>query len=383
LSWPAVRVIAFIEGLSPVYVPSGHLVFGRDNGLFAAAFDATRLVLTGRASRILDGVRSDGNDMMFAVALDGTLAYVPNITNDARLMWFDRQGRSRPLDAEVRPYSHPRISPDGTRVVVTISRQSGNELWLYDAVRGTRVRLTAGGNLSRAVWSADGKRITFQREGKLHSMSADGSDEPQIVIGPDDARVARTPDNVSTNLFPLGWSHDGRVLIFSVPAPVTNRDVWMLRDDGTATPFLATPRDERAATFSPDGRWVVYAAKETGREEQIYVQPFPGPGGREVISPNGGIEPVWSRSGREIFYRSVDGSRIISVDVRTDPFSAGTPRTVFAGRFHILGGSFFSNYDVSPNGQSFLMLESDQASTPRLNVVMNGLDALRAPQSAP
>ena len=124
--------------------------------------------------------------------------------------------------------------------------------------------------------------------------------------------------------------------------------------------------------FSPDGRWIVYAAKETGREEQIVVQPYPGPGGRDVISRGGGIEPVWSPTGREIFFRSVDGTEVMTVDVRTEPsFSVGTPRVLFAGQFADLGSSYWSNYDVSPDGQSFLMLESDQTSTPRLNVVLN------------
>ena len=179
-----------------------------------------------------------------------------------------------------------------------------------------------------------------------------------------------------TSIFPLDWSSDGSVLVFSAPAPTTNRDVWTLRGE-MAMPFLITPRDERAAMFSPDGRWIVYTAKETGREEQVYVQPYPGPGGREVISRGGGIEPVWSSTGREIFFRSVDGTQIMSVDVRTETsFAAGTPTVLFAGRFANLGGSYWSNYDVSRDGQSFLMLEADQTSTPRLNVVVNWANAL-------
>ncbi len=160
--------------------------------------------------------------------------------------------------------------------------------------------------------------------------------------------------------------------MFSAPVPATNRDVWIRRSDETIVPFLETARDERAATFSPDGRWVVYAARETGREEQVYVQPYPGPGSREVVSPGGGVEPLWSPTGREIFYLSVDGTKMMSVDVRTEPtLTVGEPRELFAGRFRTADGSFWSNYDVSRDGQNFLMLEADEGSTPRVNVVLN------------
>jgi Tol biopolymer transport system component len=123
---------------------------------------------------------------------------------------------------------------------------------------------------------------------------------------------------------------------------------------------------------------VVYAAKEAGREEEVYVQPSPGPGGRVVISPVGGIEPVWSPTGREIFYRSVDATRMMAVDVRTEPsLVVGTPCLLFAGRFATADGSYWSNYDVSPDGREFLMLEADQSESPRLNVVLDWTDGFQ------
>ena len=335
-----------IEGRNPHYLPTGHLAFARGNALFAVPFDVARLEVTGPAVRLLDNVRTDGNDTHFAVARDGTLAYIPEISRDSRLVWFDRQGNSMPLDKERRLYSHPRISPDGARVVLTVPRESGgSEIWIYDAARRTRARLSPSGG--RPIWTADGKHITFNApsDRSLHSVPADDSSEPQSVLRREDPFSA---------LFPLAWSRDGRVLMFSAPTAATNRDVWMLSVDGAITPFLVTPRDERAAMFSPDGRWVVYAARETGREEQVYIQPYPGPGGRLVISPGGGIEPVWSPTGREIFYRSIDGTRMMSVDVRTEPtLTVGNPRVLFIGRFLTADGSYWSNYDVSRDGQEF------------------------------
>jgi Tol biopolymer transport system component len=125
--------------------------------------------------------------------------------------------------------------------------------------------------------------------------------------------------------------------------------------------------------FSPDSRWVVYAVKETGREEQVYIQRYPGSGGRELISREGGSEPVWSPTGREIFYRSSDGTRIMSVEVDTEPtLTIGDSRVLLAGRFITSEGSYWSNYDVSRDGPEFVMLEGDQASTSQLNVLLPG-----------
>ena len=367
------RQLRLVEGRNPMYLPSGHIVFARGSSLFTVPFDLARLEITGVAVKLIDGVRSDGNDTHFAVAHDGTLVYVPEMAGDSRLVWFDRHGNSRPLDNEPRRYSHPRISPDGTQVVLTLPRESGgNEIWIYDAAREHRMRLSPSGPVSRPIWSADGKRITFQQAGDLYSVPADDSSAPELTLKRDDQ--FRT-----NNLFPLAWSRNGRVLAFSVPDSVTNRDVWTLQSGGPPTPFLATPRDERAAMFSPEGGWVVYAAKETGREEQIFVQPYPGPGSRVAISPTGGIEPVWSPTGREIFYRSVDGTRLMSVDVRPESSSLamGTPTVVLAGRFADPGGSYWSNYDVARDGQEFLMLAVDRTSTPQLNVVINWAAALK------
>jgi Tol biopolymer transport system component len=341
--------------------------------VLAAPFDVDRLELTADAVQMLDGVEADGNDTHFAVARDGTLAYVPAASRKSRLVWFDREGKTRPLDNEPREYSHPRISPDGSRVVVRVQQEAGGgELWIYDVSRGTRARLSPiGPRVSRPIWTADGARITFQYNGDLYSVPADDSGPPDVVV--------KRKEEFSA-LFPLAWSKDGRVLAFSAPAAATNRDVWMLPQGGALTPFLVTPRDERAATFSPDGRWVVYAIRETGREEQVFIQPYPGPGGRVVVSPGGGMEPMWSPTGREIFYRSIDGTRMMVVDVRTSPtLSVGPPRVLFAGQFAPTGsgGSFWSDYDVSPDGEHFLTLAADEVTTPRFNVIVGWTEGLR------
>jgi Tol biopolymer transport system component len=131
--------------------------------------------------------------------------------------------------------------------------------------------------------------------------------------------------------------------------------------------------------FSPDGRWIVYAMQEPGRDEEVYVQPYGERGGRLVVSRGGGIEPVWSPKGDEIFYRSVDGRRMMAVDIDTrrgQPVRIGAPQRVFEGPFRAMGGSFWSNYDVTPDGQRFLMIETAEERSARINLVLNWIDGL-------
>jgi Tol biopolymer transport system component len=214
----------------------------------------------------------------------------------------------------------------------------------------------------------DGQSILFHAQGRLYTGPLNDSEEPALLLQPEHGFA-----------FPLAWSRNGQVLIYSNPVPGTDRsrDVWMLPIGGKPIPFLTSPRDERAAMFSPDGQWVVYAAKEAGREEEVYVQPYPGPGARVVVSQGGGIEPVWSPTGREIFYRSVDGRRLIAVDVQVTPaFSAGTPRVLFEGPYP-LGTSFWSDYDVFPGGQEFLMIAADAVGSEALHVAINWIAEVR------
>jgi eukaryotic-like serine/threonine-protein kinase len=178
--------------------------------------------------------------------------------------------------------------------------------------------------------------------------------------------------------FPLAWSPDGQLLAFYEVNPTTQRDIWVLRlSDRKAQPFLRTPFDEGAPRFSPDGHWMAYCSNESGRYE-VYVQPFPGPGGKWQISTEGGTEPVWNRNGRELFYRS--GDKMIAVEITTQPnFSVGKPQLLFEGPYVLGVSGPFPNYDVSPDGQRFLMLkpaEQEQAAT-QINVVLNWFEELK------
>jgi Tol biopolymer transport system component len=172
---------------------------------------------------------------------------------------------------------------------------------------------------------------------------------------------------------PVSWSADGRHLAFAERKPGAQRDIWILPVDAEPAPFVLTPFDEWSPAFSPKGEWLAYVSNESGRNE-VYVQPYPGPGGKWLISTDGGTEPAWSHDGKELFYRR-DG-RMFAVSVESTPqFSASRPRLLFDGPFETTDAS--RNYDVLPDGR-FLMVRGGIADVPqRLYVALGWLDELR------
>jgi hypothetical protein len=338
-----------VQGRSPSYVGTGHIVFTRGETLFGVPFDARKLEITGPPTPVLEGIFQRGQN--YALGSDGTLAYFPARNTLKTLVGVDRKGNARRITDDRRPFEHPRFSPDGKKVAV----DGGGSIWVYDIHTGAPTRLTEKPPATRPIWTSDGKNITFAGwlDGKasLYSVPADGSSEPRQILPLAESGAGH---------FPLSWSPDGRTLAFSYGRPGTLRDVWMLPVGGTPRPFLDSPLDERPAMFSPDGRWIVYAIRQANRDEDIFVQPYPGPGGKVLISKGGGVEPVWSPSGREIFYRSMDGARMMAVLVQTQPiFSSQQPEPLFVANYHAHPGGFYPAYDVSRDGQQFVMLEPE------------------------
>jgi Tol biopolymer transport system component len=248
----------------------------------------------------------------------------------------------------------------------------GSQIWLYDLNRDTLTRFTfEGPRNSNPAWTRDGKRIAFlsAKEGpqNLFWQLADGS-----------GGLERLGTSRYTQV-PVSYSPDGQLLAFHESNPTTGRDIWILRlSDHQVEPFLQTLFQEGGAQFSPDGRWLAYASNESGRPE-IYVQPYPGPGGKTQISTDGGTEPVWNRNGRELFYRS--GDRMMAVELTAEPsLVVGRPRMLFEGRYKSSPFPQIGNaYDASSDGQRFLMVkESDQAtSATQINVVQNWFEELK------
>ncbi len=353
---------------------AGHLVYAQAGTVMAVPFDPQRLEVTGAALPVVEGVLQSTftGAAQYSVSATGSLVYVPGGPQAAqrRLVWVNRHGAEQPLPAPVHAYRQPRLSLDGRRVAVTIEGPDA-QVWLYDLSRETLTRWTFEGNVNlNPVWTPDGKRMAFQsnREGpqNLFWQLADGSGGLE--------RLTTSEYNHAPN----SWSPDGQLLAFIEITPTTGWDIWVLRlSDRKAQPFLRTPFNESAPWFSPDGRWLAYVSDESGRFE-VYVQPYPGPGGKWLISTEGGVEPVWNPNGRELFYRN--GDKMMAVEVTTRPgFSAGKPKALFEGKY-LPTPVTFPNYDVSPDGQRFLMLkpsEPEAAAPTQINVVLNWFEELK------
>jgi Tol biopolymer transport system component len=369
-------------GMYPRFASSGHLIYAQGGSLMAAPFDPRRLAVTGGAVPVVEDVLQSPSSgaAQYCFSATGALVYLSGGTQAIQrsLVWVSRNGAEQPLAAPIRGYQFPRLSPDGRRIAVGIVEQE-SQTWLFDIARETLTRFTFEGNSNvDPSWTPDGKRIALQstKEGapNLFWQMADGSGGLERLTASEYAQAASS------------WSPDGKILAFIEITPTTGYDIWVVRmGDPSASsgqvrkaePFLRTPFNETVPQFSPDGHWLAYMSDESGRRE-IYVQPYPGPGAKWQISTEGGTEPVWNPNGRELFYRN--GNKMMAVDVTTQPsFSVGKPRILFQGQYEPTPATF-SNYDVSRDGQRFLMLKTaDSAKTAptQINVVMNWFEELK------
>ena len=366
-----------ILGTYPRYSPSGHLLFERDGRVFAVAFDPHRLEVTGQPVPVLDGVKTSPNSGAadFAVSDTGSLVYLPEnaYIHDGQIVWVDRKKQVKELAAPARHYGSPHISPDGQRIAVAIpSGSSGSDVWVYEIPHGTLTRLTFDEHSSAPIWSPDGKRIAF---------ATTRPTGPAILVKPADGSGAEETlvAGESLILVPTSWSSDGKFLAYWAVGSATGRDIWIapLTGERKPQPFLQTKFNEMQARFSPDSRWIAYQSEESGRYE-VYVQPFPGPGGKWQISTNGGTTPVWAQNGRELFYMS--SGNFMSVSVTAQPtFSASTPRIVADYPPFLMGRLSNGVYDVSADGQRFLFVRANVENGPpdEVRVVLNWTEELK------
>jgi eukaryotic-like serine/threonine-protein kinase len=358
----------------------GYLVYAVAGALRAVRFDPVKLEVLSDPVPVVESVRMLPNGTAeFSVSRQGTLVYVPGgVAATARsLVWVDRQGHEESIAAPPRAYDMPRLSPDGTRVAVSISDQD-LDIWIWDLARHTLTRLTdAPGRDWYPVWTPDGRRIVFssERAGGVAWQAADNTGTAE--------RLTTSPPYMQG---PASISPDGTLLIVNESLPKTGWDLRVLRLEGQAggsrptEPLVQTTAAEMHGELSPDGHWLAYQSDESG-QNQIWVRPFPNvDGGHWQISTSGGITPVWARNGKELFY--LDGNNAVtSVPIQTVPtFSAGTPTKLFDGRY--VGSPFWRTYDVSPDGERFLMIKDnttgDQTSTPAsMVVVLNWFEELK------
>jgi serine/threonine-protein kinase len=360
-----------LDGAHPRYAPTGHIVFGRVDSLWAVAFDADRLDVTSSPTPVLEGVQvNTGGLANFALASDGSLVYVPGETlADDRLVWVDREGDVTTLTEKRGSYRYPRLSPDGQRLAVEFTEGGRSDVWIHDLGRDTLSRLTTEGGRYGAAWSPDGSWVAFSsRRGSgsldLYRKRADFSGPAEVILTKEYSQ------------YPLSWSPDGTLLTYMETHPTSNSDLWILPLEGgrEPRPIIQTSSRENWLTFSADGLWIAYMSDESGQHE-VYAQPFPGPGRRIQISTDGGRHPVWSASGRELFY--LNGQSVMSVEVETEPeFRPGTPRLLFEGSHKV--GFISRQYDVAPDGQRFVMIQpEEQPAQDQLVVVLNWFEELK------
>jgi eukaryotic-like serine/threonine-protein kinase len=381
---------ARVIGEGAQYLRTGHLVYAQSGGLVATPFDPADGTLDQPPVPLVEQVETSRfGGAYFAIAADaGTLVYLPaGLSVGSRtLLRVDRDGRASPLIDAPAAYQSPAFSPDGRQLAVAIDSSSGSDIWIIDLSRATRIRFTAGGTSAFPVWGLDGSRIAFQSTlpgpWNLFWKPHDATAEPEPLIRQAESAAAASWPHPGADLlpgtlptlsgagpqFPMSWSPGNTALAFHERKPNGERDIWTVTPGREPTPFLMTRFDERSPRFSPDGGWLAYVSDESGRDE-VYVQPFPGPGPKWLISTDGGVDPVWSRHGRELFYRKADDIMAVPVTTSAD-FSAGRPRRLFGMRFD--PGDNGPNYDAAPDGTWFVMPRSDQAP-PRdeLHLVLN------------
>jgi serine/threonine-protein kinase len=346
----------------PRYLSSGHLTFLHRGNLMAVPFTVDRMEATGTPTPAGERVTAYG------VSDTGLLMYAPvNPAPGARLVWVDRRGQTTDIAAPVRNYSNPRLSPDGKRVALTVATVGQSNVWIFDLVRDALLRLTFEGRSGWPVWSRDGREMIYasNRSGTswdVYRKPTDGTGlEASILTKP----LLQIPHAVSDK---------GGLLALTEIGPSSFHTAMLSMRDGTLNVRV---KNAWTPSLSPDGRWFAYTSNEAGRYE-IYVRATSGAEGRWQISTEGGVEPVWSASGSELFYRH--GDDVLVVDVVTNPtFEHGRPRKLFEGHY-ALGEvkDDTRSYDVAPDGQRFLMLRPEtEPSTGELKVVVNWSEELK------
>jgi serine/threonine-protein kinase len=353
------------------YVPSGHLLYSRAGALMVVPFDPVSLKKTGSPVPLAERA-IDIETASFTVSDSGMLAYLPASPrrNERRLVWVDNKGNAVPLPVKTGAYFEPSISPDRRSAAVTIDGPV-EAISILEFKRNILTPFTSMsmGSSQAPVWTRDGKRLAYRgtRNGfrNIFWKFIEGDDtEQQVTKG-------------VNNQTPGSFSALDQQLVYSDIDLTTGGDIWVLTLDQSqkGSVFRNSPAFEYGPIISPNGHWIAYTSRESGQEE-IYALPFPGPGGTKYrISTDGGTEPVWSRNGLVLFYRS--GKKMMSVDVSKLPDKPGSPQFLFEGQYES-SDSGRPGYDVDEDGR-FLMVQSLEPEQPatQINLVLHWFDELK------
>ena len=348
------------------YIPSGHLLYARSGVLYGVPFDAGKVRLTGTPTPVINGVASGvtNGEVQYAVSDTGTLLYAPGgvLDNKRSLLWIDRRGTEQPVVATRRPYASPVISPDG-RTIVTTLETATYDVWQLDLDRDTMSRVSYGGDDSNNLWTADGHRIIWSssRSGhvNLYWAPADNSSGEERLTSSTDEQ------------FPTSVSPDGHWVAVTQQRRETSSDIMLIPLAGNhiAQPFLTSRFNESSMFFSPDGKWVTYLSNESGRDE-LYLRPFPGPGGKWQISTDGARGVSWAHNGREIFYRKDNKFFVVPIELQPR-VRIGKPQLMFEKDLN--GG-----WDVAADDARLLCVKDDAPHVlDQMYLVLNWFDDLK------
>ena len=374
------KIVVEHAGMFPRYVPSGHLIYVTKGNLFAVPFDSASLEVRGRSALVVEDV---ANDTAFGfarldVSASGMVVYRRGRTEGLRTIhWMDSTGRMEPLEIEPAAYQFPRISPDGSKLIWTVTQGPNADLWIYDWRRGSKTRLTDGKDVyTYPVWSPDGKYVVFSSSKGIFWTRADGAGKPQPLTQRTESKALQ---------WPTSFAPDGKRLVFSELNP-TGGLIQTVLLDGRSGPLRAGSPERFLQTsalpfavFSADGRWLAYADAESGNYE-VYVRAFPDKGTRWLVSSGGGTMPVWSRNGRELFYRNEDSRIMVATyTVNGDTFVVDKPRVWSERRLANTG--LTPLFDLAPDGKRFLVLMAPESPEPaaqsHVTLMINFFDELR------
>jgi serine/threonine-protein kinase len=347
-------------GLAPVYLESGYVLYNSVEGnLMALPVDKRTIEPTGTPVLIMDGLRVGANALgIWAASTNGTIVAQRSNSAGSEIVAVDRTGRATALSKESRLFRMPRVSPDGNQIALQATSTGVNadaEIWILDRRSGVLSRFTTGGGNSDAVWTPDGKRIAWAGAGSADTNTIDRNVRPELRTAAD---IFWQPIDKSTPpeliygaarpQWPWSFTPDGKTLVFDEGGAGTRIKAITIGSK-EPRPVVENEFVNRLGQLSPDGQWLTYTSNETGRTE-VYVRPFPGTGGATQVSTDGGDQPVWSRDGRELYYR--DGASLIAVTLN---------RGVVATRLVLFQDTFdhsnATNYDLLA-GDRFVMLRS-------------------------
>ena len=360
------RQIVLDQAMRGKIGPEGRLFFYRDNRLLAGEFDpATRKVI-GMPIQVIDNFMHLGGGAPVGDVSPAGLMVFPLDWLERRLVWVSRQGVEEPITDVVRSYMNPRLSPDGSRIVV----QAG-DIWVHDLRRKAFERIATPSTPANAfpMWLPDGKTVMHRSGLGIRLQNTDSGTE------------GRTLPGTSEFDYPVGVTPDGRTLLFQRSSPVTSFDLLSspLDDPSHPTPIVQTVAYEAGGRLSPDVRWLAYVSNESGKNE-IYVRPFRGAERRWQVSNDGGSQPAWNPNGSEIFYRIGDRMMAVAVTPVSSELQLSAPTQLFSRKYAYGAGITIANYDVTKDGQRFVMVRDDSGAG-RLRVTLNWHAEARVPTS--